>query len=133
MNLTVYSKNRIVKTAEMWHVERDYFQPLYNYLVSGLEPGSFWTAVLMNDWFGAIARSHPGNHVEGLKNASKWITGVWPPEVYGDRQSVRQWTTFYLPEQERRRVLEQARLIYTEQQEVEMALRGVPDFELDLY
>jgi hypothetical protein len=131
MKLTVYSKNRITKTAEMWHVEREYFEPLYNYLVYGYEPGSFWCAVLKNDWFGAIARSHPGNSVEGLKNASKWITGVWPAETYGDRTSVQQWVQ--RTALERRTILEQAKLVYTEQQEVEMALKGVPDFELDLY
>jgi hypothetical protein len=131
MKLTTYSKNRIVKTAEQWHVERDYFQPLYNYLVHGLEPGSFWCAVLENDWCGAIARSHPGNSVEALKNATKWIMGVWPAGIYGDRTSVQQWVQ--RTAEERRTVLEQARLVYTEQQEVEMALKGVPDFELDLY
>jgi hypothetical protein len=131
MKLTTYSKNRITKTAEMWRVERDYFQPLYNYLVYGWEPGSFWCAVLENDWFGAIARSHPGNSVEGLKNASKWITGVWPAEIYGDLRRVRAWT--YRTAEERRTTLEQAKLIYTEQQEVEMALKGVPNHELELY
>jgi hypothetical protein len=131
MKLTVYSKNRIVRSAERWHVERDYFQPLYNYLVYGWEPGSFWTAVLENDWFGAIARSHPGNHVEGLKNATKWITAAWPQNIYGDYSSVKAWT--YRTAEERRAILESVKLIYTEQEEVEMALRGESDFELDLY
>jgi hypothetical protein len=131
MKLTAYSKNRITKTAEQWHVDRDYFQPLYNYLVYGWEPGSFWTAVLENDWFGAIARSHPGNSVEALKNATKWITGVWPAEIYGDHSSVQQW--LQRTALERRRVLEAARLIYTEREEVEMALRGVPNREHELF
>jgi len=131
MKLTAYSKNRITKTAKQWWVDRDYFQLLYNYLVYGYEPGSFWTAVLENDWFGAIARSHPGNNVEALKNASKWITGVWPAEIYGDHSSVQQW--LQRTALERRTVLEQAKLIYTEQEEVEMALRGESTHELDLY
>ena len=131
MKLTVYSKNRIVKSAERWLVERDYFEPLYNYLVYGWEPGRCWCAVLENDWFGAIARSHPGNDVSALKNASKWITAAWPPLIYGNKDNVQEWCR--LNEYQRRLFLESVKLIYTEQQEVELALRGESDFELDLY
>jgi hypothetical protein len=131
MKLTTYSKNRIVKSAEEWHVERDYFQPLYNYLVYGWEPGGFWTAVLMNDWFGAIVRSHPSNNVEALKNTSKWIQGTWPRNIYGDYSSVRSW--LQQSAAERRTILESAGLIYTEQEEVTMALKGEHVYERELY
>jgi hypothetical protein len=49
MNLTAHSRNRILKTFELWRVPKDFADPMYNYLVHGYEPGSFFTAVLAND------------------------------------------------------------------------------------
>jgi len=122
MKITDYSKRRIMESAAGWEVSLDYFEPLYNYMIHGWEPGGFWTSVLANDWFGAIVRSHPANQIDALKKASGWITGVWPKEIYGDYSRVRSWTT--ISDQQRRSILEAADLIYTEEEEVELILRG---------
>jgi hypothetical protein len=127
MMITDYSRHRIMQSAEDWRVEREYFDPLYNFLVYGYEPGSFWTAVLANDWFEAIQRSHPGNQVEALKRACGWVQSKFPPIAYGSYDLVYGWTK--MNSSLRRSILEDAHLVYTERQEVEMALRGVKTHE----
>ena len=84
MNLTKFSRNRMMLSATRWTVPRDYFDPLYNYLVHGYEPGSFWTAVLANDFMRAVQHSHPSNSIEALKHTSGWIQGPSPLESYGN-------------------------------------------------
>jgi hypothetical protein len=122
MKITDYSKHRIMHSAEDWTVDREYFDPLFNYLIHGFEPGGFWTAVLANDWFAAIQHSHPANEVENLKRACGWIQAKWPPESYGSYDLVHGWSK--LASFTRRKLLEEAALIYTEREEVDMALRG---------
>jgi hypothetical protein len=122
MKITDYSKHRIMQNANNWQVEREYFDPLYNYLVHGFEPGGFWTAALANDFMGAVQRSHPGNTVEALKRASGWIQNSFPQVAYGSYDLVYGWCK--LSAFTRRSLLEEAGLIYTERQEVEMSLRG---------
>jgi hypothetical protein len=122
MKITDYSKHRIMQNANNWQVERGYFDPLYNYLVHGFEPGGFWTAALANDFMGAVQRSHPGNTVESLKRASGWIQNSFPQVAYGSYDLVYGWTR--LSAATRRSLLEEAALIYTEREEVEMALRS---------
>ena len=51
MDFSRYSKARIMQSAVDWDVPRDYFDPIYNYMVYGYEPGSFFSAVLANDFF----------------------------------------------------------------------------------
>ena len=123
MNLTKFSRNRMMLSATRWSVPRDYFDPLYNYLVHGFEPGSFWTAVLANDFMTAVQHSHPSNDIPALKNTVGWIRDRWAPESYGDYHRVRAW--IQLAPGYRRMVLESARLIHTEQEEIMMALKDV--------
>jgi hypothetical protein len=131
MQVTKYSRDRMMMSASHWTVPRDYFDGLCNYLVYGFEPGSFWTAVLANDWHRAISSSHPGNTIEHLKMASGWIHDSFPVESYGSYKNVKRWME--LEPIERRMILEECRLIYTEQEEIMMALRGEKSYEPILY
>jgi hypothetical protein len=118
-------------TASRWTVPRDYFDPLFNYLVHGYEPGSFWSAVLANDFMRAVQSSHPGNTIEALKNTVGWIQDAFPRESYGDRMIVQQWTQ--MSGLDRRLCLEAAHMIYTEQQEIMKGLKGERSWEPFLY
>jgi hypothetical protein len=127
MELTKFSRNRLMESATRWTVPREYFDPLYNYLVYGFEPGSFWTAVLANDFAGAILHSHPANSIPHLKHVVGWMRDSWPEVAYGDRFTVQIWIDF--SSHERRLYLEANRLIYSEQEEVMMALQNVRTHE----
>ena len=123
MNLTKFSRNRMMESATRWTVPREYFEPLYNYLVYGFEPGSFWSAVIANDFMRAMQHSHPSNSIPHLKHVVGWMLDSWPADSYGDRDTVILWMD--LESGHRRRILESSRLIYSEQEEVMMALKNV--------
>ena len=131
MKLTNYSKKRIYDTFENWRVAREFAEPMYNYLVYGFEPGSCFTSVLANDFFGAITRSHPSNTVEAFKALAKWIVNTVPPVAHGSYASVKHWTT--LSEDARRKILEERYLIYKSEEEVWMTLQNLPCSEPELY
>jgi hypothetical protein len=131
MNLTKFSRDRMMVTASRWTVPRDYFEPLYNYLVYGFEPGSFWSAVLANDFMRAVQHSHPANTIDALKNTVGWVRDSFPEQSYGDSDKVVLWQG--LEPIQRRRILESTDMIYTEQQEVMLALQGKQSYEPMLY
>lgn len=131
MKLTAYSRNRILKTFEHWHVPKDFADPMYNYLVFGFSPGSCFTAVLANDFNGAIRSSHPGNTVEALKALSGWIQESVPLAARGNYGVVLRWTL--LDSVERRSILEEHGLIHTEQDEILLTLKGTSTHEPVLY
>jgi len=131
MELTKLSVDRMKLSASRWSVPREYFDPLYNYLVHGFEPGSFWTSVLANDFMGAIQRSHPSNDIPALKHCVGWIQDSFPQGSYGDYRSVRYWVN--MDPSQRRLTLEECRLIYTEQEEIMLGLKGEQSHEPFLY
>ena len=122
MNITVFSRDRLYRTFKQWEVPNDFADPMANYLVYGYEPGSCFTAVLANDFVGAIRSSHPSNTVEALKALAGWLYSRVPPEAYGSYDSVRAWLD--LDVDERRAILEHNRLIYTAKEETWLALKG---------
>jgi hypothetical protein len=124
MNLTVYSKNEIFKGMASWGVPKDYADPMYNYLVHGFKPGSFFESVLANDFVGAIRKIHPANTISALKALSGWMGEYLPKEACGAYEAVGRW--YAMPEDARRKVLEANHLIYTEKEETWMALKGEP-------
>ena len=131
MNLTKFSRDRMMLTATRWSVPRDYFEPLYNYLVHGFEPGSFWSAVLANDFMRAVQHSHPSNDISALKNTVGWILNSFPEQSYGDHDRVILWQA--LEPIQRRQILESTDMIYSEQEEIMMALQGKKSYEPMLY
>ena len=127
MTLTKFSRDRMMLSASRWQVPRDYFDPLYNHLVHAYPPGSFWTAVLSNDFIRAVQSSHPGNTMEALKHTMGWIQDAFPEQSYGSAYRVQTWQD--LTGHERRTILESVGLIYSEEQEVMMALKGTKTYE----
>lgn len=126
MKLTPYSRNKIRASAALWNVPTAFYDPMFNYLVYGFAPGSFFTALLANDFMGAISNSHPSNTVEALKALGGWIRESFPEMAYGSYDRVMSWED--IPSDERRKILEQRGLIYTEGEEINMALKGVSHY-----
>jgi hypothetical protein len=126
--LTNLSKYKLYNSFKSYNVDKDYADPIYNYLVHGYNPGSFFTSLLANDFMGAVSRSHPGNTIPALKYLVTWIVNELPIGVtHGSYEIVDAWTK--LSTEERRVVLEQRRLIYTEKDEVIKILKGVKAVE----
>lgn len=115
------SERRLRKLFDEWRVDKDYADPIFNYLVYGYSPGSFFSYVLANDWHNAIIRSHPANTVEALKNLAKFTLNVMPPETWGSAEVVDAWCRKSMDE--RRAVLERQGLIYTPKQETFLSIK----------
>lgn len=131
MNLTVYSRNRIFDTFARWNVPKDFADPMFNYLVYGYQPGSCFTAILANDFIGAVRHSHPANTVEAFKSLAGWISDTLPREVYGSYAKVDVWCD--LTSAGRRPILEKYNIVYTEKEEVWIALQNKSTQEPMLY
>jgi Txe/YoeB family toxin of Txe-Axe toxin-antitoxin module len=131
MNLTVYSRNRLYETFSKWDVPKDFANPMYNYLIYGYQPGSFFTYVLANNFAKAILSSHPGNTIEALKHLVGWMRDTLPEETWGNYDKVDVWCD--MPWAMRRPILEKHRLIYTEKEEVMLILKEESAVEPILY
>jgi hypothetical protein len=124
MIITEYSKARLRATFSKWEVDKDFADPMYNYLVYGYEPGSFFTAVLANDFMAAMLKSHPSNTIPALKRLVGWINDCMPTDAYGSYTAVKDWCQ--LDDDYRRYCLEQHHLLYTTKEEVWKTLKGDP-------
>lgn len=131
MNLSKYSKNRLMETFNHWVVDKDFADPMYNYLVYGYQPGGCFTSVLANDFLGAVFRSHPANTVDAFKRLAGWMTANVPRQAQGSYEAVVYWTN--LDSIERRTILEMKQLIYTTEEETWMILKDEPLEEVVLY
>jgi hypothetical protein len=94
---------------------------MYNYLVWAYSPGSFFTAILANDFMRAMSTSHPANTVPALKRLATWIHNEMPLEAWGSYAKVEAWLT--LGPNERRDILERRGLIYTPKEETFYAIK----------
>jgi hypothetical protein len=124
MELTEHSKNKFKKSMADWGVQSpDYFDPVYNYLVYGFNPGSFFTSFMANDATMMLARSHPANSLKELIALSKWVLNhlVGTP-AFGSYEKVELWCS--LDSEKRREILETKGLIFTDAQEVMLILKG---------
>ena len=131
MKLSDYSRNKFRATFAHWHVPRDFADPFYNYLVHGFSPGSCFTAILANDFMGAMSRSHPANTVEAFKALVGWMHDSMPRLAYGSYDAVFAWQD--LTADQRRAILEQHNLIFTAKEETWLVLKGDPTVEPILY
>lgn len=120
MNLTKYSDLKLQATFDRWEVDGEYAQAMYNYLVHGFEPGSFFISVLANDFMGAVRRSHPTNTISALKRLAGWMRDYMPAMACGSYGAVKAWVD--LDASQRRQILEEHSLIYSEQEETWRAL-----------
>ena len=121
MELTKYSRNRLMGSLNHWRVAKDFANPMYNYLVYGFEPGGFFSGWYAND-ITSIVHSHPANTVEALKDLTKWMVNCMPHKSWGSREKVRAWIK--MEEAQRRKILEDSELIYTEEEEIMLTLRN---------
>jgi len=124
MQLSEYSKNRLKVTFAKWEVDRDYSEPMFSYLVYGFDPGSFFTAVLANDFMAAVSHSHPANTIPALKRLIGWINDCMPADAYGSYTAVTEW--YKMDDEDRRYCLERHQLIYTSKEEVVKILKDEP-------
>lgn len=122
MKLSEHSRNRLLATFAQWSVPKDFADPMYNYLVHGYEPGSFFTAVLANDFASAVQRSHPANTIEALKHLVGWMQDAMPVKAQGSYQAVKDWTK--MEQEQRRALLEWRGLIYSVEDEMMLVLQG---------
>jgi len=130
MKLSDHSKQRLRETFTEWGVdELDYMGPMYEYLINGFEPGSFFTAVLANNFMDAVRSSHPSNTIPALKKLTGWITAHMPNQAWGSYDEVKDWLA--LADHERRAILEQHHLIYTTKEEVMLILKESPVMHTD--
>jgi len=127
MKLTKHSTNKLLNSLAQYSVSKEYADPLFNYLVYGFNPGSFWTAVLANDFLSAMAKSHPANNINALKNVGCWIINEMPYKAYSSYQKVNDWSE--LSEDVRRAYLEEKKLIHTEKEEIVLILKDEPTVE----
>lgn len=126
LEITPFSKERILEGARYWSVPQEYQEPMYNYLVQGWPPGSFFTALLANDMFRAVSGSHPSNSISSLKTLVGWIQDKFPPVSYGCQGAVTNWVNSSA--EYRRYELEGRRLIYTPEEETMLLIsRPVPE------
>ena len=131
MELSKYSRNRIYETFVRWDVPKDFADPMYNYLVHGFPPGSCFTAILANDFTTAIRSSHPVNTVEALKALSGWIQDTVPLRARGNYDLVNLWCM--MSDSDRRALLEELRLVYTEKEELVLILKDERTVEPHLW
>jgi hypothetical protein len=131
MKLTPYSRNRILKTFQIWSVDKEFADPMFNYLVHGFNPGSCFTAVLANDFLSAVSRSHPSNTIEAFKALAGWIRDTVPADARGSYEAVDHWTS--MGPEFRRAGLESAGLVLSADQEMWATLKNVPTTEPVLY
>jgi hypothetical protein len=73
-----------------YHVPEHTQGALERYLTHGLEPGSFLTAVLTNDLFGAVNRADTWNS-QSLADIVKWLYNEAPRGSFGDEELVKAW------------------------------------------
>jgi len=122
MKLTKVSINLLIRTFQYWHVDEEYREPIYNYLVHGFNPGSFFHNVFANDFIGAMVQCHTKNSVDSLRMLVGWIGDYMPREAYGSHEQVYRWVE--MPEAQRRMYLEKANLIYDHSQEMWETLKA---------
>lgn len=133
MNVTKYSQNRFYSTLNDWAVPQEYANAMFGYFVHGHQPGSFFTALLANDFADAISHSHPANTILSLKDLVGWLRSTMTHGIaWGDRRTVRTWLE--LDPAQRRAVLVERGLWFSEQDEIVKALtneRSVEPLFLD--
>jgi hypothetical protein len=70
-----------------------------------------------------MGRSHPNNSIQGLTNLATWMVNELPRGVaWGSYDVVSGWLA--TSPEDRRKILEIRRLVYTEQDEIIMILKG---------
>jgi len=122
MNISKYSKKKFYEGIGLWRVDDAFADPMFNYLVYGFSPGSFFTSVLANDFLSAVARSHPSNTITALKALTGWMQDYMPRRAFGSYEAVKEWLD--MDEATRREILIMQNLIFTPKQETFLEIKG---------
>ena len=132
MKIAEHSRNRFYETLNKWDVPREYADRMFEYFVLGLQPGSFYTALLSNDFALAMRHSHPANSIQGLKALAGWLQSTMLNGIaWGDCIVVKTWMA--MSDAQRRQMLEEFKLIYSEQDEIMLILKNEPTREPFFY
>lgn len=123
MKLTRFSQQRLQATFGQWNVPDDYAGPITNYLLYGLHPGNCFAALVANDAIRAIQSCHPANTIDSLKRLTGWMAAHLPASAGGSWAAIKYWHK--LSDAARRSALEEAKLIYSEEEEIMLALRDL--------
>jgi hypothetical protein len=79
------------RSTQDWEVDGEWSTVAYNYVILGLEPGSFFTAFFANDLVGAATHSHPANTMGAVIALSKWLANDAPLDCWGSYEKVAAW------------------------------------------
>ena len=66
---------------------------LVRYLVDGIKPGSFLTAVLENNLLDAVTRANPEAHFQSLPTLLRFLANHVPTTAWGSRAAVVAWSS----------------------------------------
>lgn len=124
MDVSKYSKKKFYEGIHNWRVDDAFADPMFNYLVHGFSPGSFFTAVLANDFHSAMSRSHPSNTITALKALTGWMYDCMPRRAFGSYEAVDAWLK--MDEDSRREILVMHNLIFAPKQETFLEIKGEP-------
>lgn len=102
------------KSFESCPVTDEWQGVLYNYIIHGLHPGSFFTAVLSNDLMWAAQSSHIFNDWNSIRALCTWLLHEAPIGSWGDEDAVIKWIA--LSEEERLKICVDHNFVLTEEE-----------------
>lgn len=106
-----------------WNITHTDINEMYNYLVMGFEPGSFFKGLLCNDAFEMISHSHISNRTETLKPLVNFLLSVGLDGVaYGSKEAYTSWRN--MSKSDRKKHLENVGLFLSEKSQTIFVLRG---------
>lgn len=115
--------NKLHLAMRHWQIHLESRNTLVNYLIHGLEPGSFYRALLCNNAFDMMNSIHPATNISEIKAIVGFFSNTnLSGLAYGDNKSYNFWIN--LTTEQRIQILISARLIYSEKEEVAALLQG---------
>lgn len=121
--LSPHSQSRFINTAHLHGVPADDFAvPIMHYMSMGLDPGSFFCAILANDLRWAMTSRHSRVPAELIRAICCWLQSDMPSLSHGSIQKVNDWMA--MSDYDRRKRLELHHLVFTKEEELILAVRG---------
>jgi len=71
-----------------WYIPARMFHGIRNYVVNGIKPGNFLTAVFENDLVEAVGRADEEN-LKNLPAYAAYLYNELPPSVWGSKEKVK--------------------------------------------
>jgi len=125
-----YSKQLLIGKLSRDYVDQEFGFPIVLYLTRGYMPGGCLTALLANDAYNAMLKSHPANSIDSFKSLVRFIVNHDVGSQWsGSYETVGSWRE--RSDSERHSVLVEQRLVYPQEEEVWKTLRGDPMIPLE--